>query len=120
VRGTASKIESPARPVPKSSRGAVVEAAAEALVDQPVGRAFDAASTSPNGREGGGRQGLGGDAPHGRSAFRRWKAMRSTWVQASANSAFRSFSRRRRKAARIEAFVLSRTAMMKGKPKRAV
>jgi hypothetical protein len=46
--------------------------------------------------------------------------MRSTCAQASSNSVARSLPRRRWKAARIEALVLSRTAMMKGKPKVAV
>ena len=62
-------------------------------------------------------QGLEGDAAHdGSSAFRRSSAMRSTCLQAVANSVARSLSSRVRKAARIDALVLSRTAMMKGKP----
>ena len=42
--------------------------------------------------------------------------MRSTWAQAVANSVAVSLARRVWKAARMLALVLSRTAMMKGKP----
>ncbi len=52
----------------------------------------------------------------GRRARRRRSAMRSTWAQAVANSVSRSLPRRVRMASRIMALVLSRTAMMKGKP----
>ena len=99
--------------------GAVVEAAAEALVDEAVGRAGRVEHVAEGG-EGFGGEGFGRDAPHGRSALRRCQAMRSTCAQASANSVARSLASLRWKAARIEALVLSRTAMMKGKPNLAV
>jgi hypothetical protein len=49
---------------------AVVEAAADPVVDQPVGRAHGLEHVAEGG-EGGGRQRLGGDPPHGRSALSR-------------------------------------------------
>ena len=104
----------------------VVPAPAEPAVDDPVGRALGLKHVAEGG-EGLGRQRLGADrvvlattAHAGSRSARRSSAMRSTWAQAVAISVSRLLPSRVRNASRIEALVLSRTAMMKGKPNFAV
>src|SRR5690606_8578573 len=67
------------------------------------------------------RQTVGGNGvgAHGRRSISLSSAIRSTCPQAMANSVAESLAMRRAKASVIEALVLSRTAMMKGKPCRS-
>ena len=85
--------------------------------DEGVGRSKDGAAGQQAGlgRQAAGRAEVGG---HGSMSLRRSSAMRSTCAQAVANSVASSLARRRWKAARRPTLAWSRTAMMKGKPKR--
>ena len=97
--------------------GTVVEPAATATIDDPVGIPSGFENIAER-REGLRREGTCQKHPaHAPSlSWSLSSAIRSTCRQASANSTSRSLSIRRWNASMIDAFVLSRTAIMKGNP----
>lgn len=117
VSGRGHGVEHADAPRPVGSevelyKKAVVAAAKPWVMNREGGPA--APSPSPKGVN---AAAVGGRAlRHGRRVPSRSSAIRSTWREASVNSAARSLPRRRSKAARMPALSWSRTATMNGNP----
>ena len=95
--------------------GPIMIPSAFAHVDNFVGRTRGIKHIAKGGK-GIGRDGFDYNLGHGKISIKRNSAMRSTCLQASANSVAVSWLMRRSNAARIDALSWSRTAMINGNP----